>query len=61
MRKISSKNVVTISGYIRNDDTRITAEALNQNAKCLKYALDRIEELEKQIKLLKENKNEQDM
>ena len=61
MCKISSKNVVTISGYIRNDDTRITAEALNLNAKCLIYALDKIEELEKQIELLKENKNEQDM
>ena len=58
MSKKSSKSVATITtGYIRNDDTRVTALAVNQNAKCLKDALNRIEELEKQIEILKKEKN----
>lgn len=46
----TAKDVVTISGYIWNDSTRTVANAVNYNAQILKDALDRIAELEKDIK-----------
>ena len=47
----NADDVVTISGSIRGDDTRIVANAVNYNAQILKDALNRIAELEKSIKL----------
>ena len=46
----NADDVVTISGSIRNDDTRTVANAVNYNAQILKDALNRIAELEKAIK-----------
>ena len=46
----TAKDVVTISGCIWNDDTRLVANALNYNAQILKDALNRIVELEKHLK-----------
>lgn len=48
-KKITSKDVVTISGSIWNDSTRAVANAVNYNAQILKNVLDRIAELEKQL------------
>jgi len=45
----TSKDVVTISGSIWNDDTRTVVETVNYNAQILKDALNRVAELEKQI------------
>lgn len=42
-------DVVTISGTIWNDNTRVVANAVNYNAQILKDALNRIAELEKRI------------
>ncbi len=44
-------DVVTVSGFIWNDDTRTVANAVNYNAQILKDALNRIAELEKDIRL----------
>ncbi len=46
----TAKDVVTLSGFTRNDDTRTVANAVNYNAQILKDALNRIAELEKAIK-----------
>jgi hypothetical protein len=46
----TAKDVVTISGNIWNNDTRTVANAVNYNAQILKDALNRIEELEKNLK-----------
>lgn len=46
----TAKDVVTISGSIWNNDTRTVANAVNYNAQILKDALNRIEELEKNLK-----------
>lgn len=46
----NANDVVTISGSIRNYDTRTVANAVNYNAQILKDALNRIAELEKTIK-----------
>ena len=54
----TSKDVVTISGTIWNDNTRTVANALNYNAQILKDALNRIAELEKAIKLKTESEGE---
>lgn len=53
----SADDVVTISGSIWNSDTRLVANAVNYNAQILKDALDRIEELEKYIKLKTESED----
>ena len=45
----TADDVMTISGTIWNDDTRIVANAVNYNAQILKDALNRIVELEKRI------------
>lgn len=47
--KTTSKDVVTISGSIWNDNVRTVANAVNYNAQILKDALDRIAELEKYV------------
>lgn len=49
----TAKDVVTISGSIWNDNVRTIAEAVNYNAQILKDALNRIEELEKQVEQYK--------
>lgn len=54
----TSKDVVTISGSIMNYDTRLVANVVNYNAQILKDALNRIEELEKYIKLKSESEGE---
>lgn len=54
----TADDVVTISGSIRNDDTRTVANAVNYNAQILKDALNRIAELEKHLKSLAESENE---
>ena len=46
----TAKDVVTISGNIWNDSVRTVANAVNYNAQILKDALNRIAELEEQIK-----------
>lgn len=46
----TADDVVTISGSIRNGDTRTVANAVNYNAQILKDALNRIAELEEAIK-----------
>jgi len=48
----TAKDVVTLSGSIWNDDTRMVANAVNYNAQILKDALNRIAELEKRIDML---------
>lgn len=53
----TSKDVVTISGTIWNDNTRTVANALNYNAQILKDALNRIAELERIIKLKAESED----
>jgi hypothetical protein len=45
----TADDVVTISGTIWNDNTRVVANAVNYNAQILKDALNRIVELEKRI------------
>jgi hypothetical protein len=55
----TSNDVVTISGSIWNSDTRIVANAVNYNAQILKDALNRIEELEKYIKLKSESEDKE--
>ena len=55
----TAKDVVTISGSIRNDDTRTVANAVNYNAQILKDALNRIAELENVIKSKAESGNEE--
>ena len=45
----TADDVVTISGTIWNDNTRVVANAVNYNAQILKDALNRIAELEKRI------------
>ena len=45
----TADDVVTISGTIWNDNTRVVANAVNYNAQILKDALNRIIELEKRI------------
>ena len=55
----TSNDVVTISGSIWNSDTRIVANAVNYNAQILKDALNRIEELEKYIKLKAESEDKE--
>ena len=55
----NADDVVTISGSIRGDDTRIVANAVNYNAQILKDALNRIAELEKAIKLNAESENKE--
>ena len=54
----TADNVVTIGGYIRNDNTRTVANAVNYNAQILKDALNRIAELEKEIKLKAESEDD---
>lgn len=56
LKNTTAKDVVTISGSIWNDDTRTVANAVNYNAQILKDALNRIAELEKDIKLKAESK-----
>lgn len=46
----TAKDVVTLNGYIWNDNTRTVANAVNYNAQILKDALNRIAELEEVIK-----------
>ncbi len=45
----TAKDVVTISGSIRNDDTRTVANAVNYNAQILKDVLYRMADLERQL------------
>lgn len=47
----NADDVVTINGIIWNDDTRTVANAVNYNAQILKDSLNRIAELEKDIRL----------
>ena len=47
--KKSSKDVVTISGSVWNDNLRTVGNAVNYNAQILKNAMDRIAELERQV------------
>lgn len=54
----TADDVVTLRGHIWNDSTRTVANALNYNAQILKDALNRIAELEKQIKRLTESEGE---
>lgn len=48
-KKRTSKDVVTICGSVWNDKIRTVAGAVNYNAQILKNALDRIDELERQL------------
>lgn len=48
-KKRTSKDVVIIYGNVWNDKIRTVASAANFNAQILKNALDRIDELERQI------------
>ena len=50
MRNTNADDVVTIDGYIWNNDTRTVANAVNYNAQILMDALNRIAKLEKDIK-----------
>ena len=54
----TADDVVTISGSIWNDDTRTVANAVNYNAQILKDALNRIAELENQVKELSDKESE---
>ena len=56
----TSKDVVTISGSIWNSDTKTVANAVNYNAQILKDALNRIEELEKNLKSQVESEKRMD-
>jgi len=50
----TAKDVVTISGSIRNDDTRTVANAVNYNAQILKDVLYRMADLERQLSQMEE-------
>lgn len=50
MKNTNADDVVTIDGYIWNNDTRTVANAVNYNAQILMDALNRIAKLEKDIK-----------
>lgn len=54
---MTADDVVTLRGSIWNDDTRTVANAVNYNAQILKDALNRIAELEKEIKLKAESES----
>lgn len=56
----TADDVVTISGNIWNDNTRVVANAVNYNAQILKDALTRIVELEKRIDSLQAESEDKD-
>lgn len=51
----TAKDVVTISGSIRNDDTRTVANAVNYNAQILKDVLYRMADLESRLSQMEES------
>lgn len=51
----TAKDVVTIFGSIRNDDTRTVAKAVNYNAQILKDVLYRMADLESRLSQMEES------